>query len=246
MKIFTRLMNAHVARGAAYVMRLVCFFVIAFGILCLIFSLMGRQSFRLHTSTGVYEDAILADQDGGSTRNMTVYGTDDIYIDANAADQIEFPTKAALYMISVLNIVPMILAYWFLSRVFTNVNKERIFTDQNAAYILYYGLLQIFSALFVPFIKLLVCELANQSAASQIMISTAMIVIRLDRVLADRKMKLNDLAARVGISNVNLSYLKTGKVRAIRFSTLDAICRELKCQPGDILEYASEDSEGRK
>ena len=67
-----------------------------------------------------------------------------------------------------------------------------------------------------------------------------MIVIRLDRVLADRKMKLNDLAARVGISNVNLSYLKTGKVRAIRFSTLDAICRELKCQPGDILEYAQQ------
>ena len=172
MNFFTRLMNAHVARGAAYVMRVVCFIVIAFGILCLIFSLMGRQSFRLHTSTGVYEDAILADQDGGSTRNMTVYGTDDIFIDANAEDQIEFPTKAALYTISVLNIVPMILAYWFLSRVFTNVNKERIFTDQNAAYILYYGLLQIFSALFVPFIKLLVCGLANQSAASQIMIST--------------------------------------------------------------------------
>ena len=102
MKIFTRLMNAHVARGAAYVMRVVCFIVIAFGILCLIFSLMGRQSFRLHTSTGVYEDAILADQDGGSTRNMTVYGTDDIYIDANAEDQIEFPTKVALYMISFL------------------------------------------------------------------------------------------------------------------------------------------------
>jgi len=64
-----------------------------------------------------------------------------------------------------------------------------------------------------------------------------MIIIRLDRVLADRKMKLNDLAARVGISNVNLSCLKTGKVRAIRFSTLDAICKALQCQPGDILEY---------
>ena len=64
-----------------------------------------------------------------------------------------------------------------------------------------------------------------------------MIVIRLDRVLVDRKMRLNDLAARVGISNVNLSYLKTGKVKAIRFSTLDAICRVLNCQPGDILEY---------
>ena len=64
-----------------------------------------------------------------------------------------------------------------------------------------------------------------------------MIIIRLDRVLADRKMKLNDLAEKVGISNVNLSYLKTGKVKAIRFSTLDAICRVLECQPGDILEY---------
>lgn len=67
-----------------------------------------------------------------------------------------------------------------------------------------------------------------------------MIVIRLDRVLADRKMRLNDLAAQVGISNVNLSYLKTGKVKAIRFTTLEAICRALQCQPGDILEYAED------
>lgn len=69
-----------------------------------------------------------------------------------------------------------------------------------------------------------------------------MIVIRLDRVLADRKMKLNDLAALVGITNVNLSYLKTGRVRAIRFSTLDAICKALKCQPGEILEYAEDEN----
>ena len=68
-----------------------------------------------------------------------------------------------------------------------------------------------------------------------------MIIIRLDRVLADRKMRLNDLAAQVGISNVNLSYLKTGKVKAVRFSTLDAICKVLKCQPGDILEYIEDE-----
>ena len=68
-----------------------------------------------------------------------------------------------------------------------------------------------------------------------------MTIIRLDRVLADRKMRLNDLAAQVGISNVNLSCLKTGKVRAIRFSTLDAICKVLDCQPGDILEYVQGD-----
>lgn len=68
-----------------------------------------------------------------------------------------------------------------------------------------------------------------------------MIIIRLDRVLADRKMRLNDLAAQVGISNVNLSYLETGKVKAVRFSTLDAICKVLKCQPGDILEYVEDE-----
>lgn len=67
-----------------------------------------------------------------------------------------------------------------------------------------------------------------------------MIMIRLDRILADRKMRLNDLAAQVGISNVNLSYLKTGKIRAVRLSTLDAICKVLKCQPGDIFEYVED------
>lgn len=63
------------------------------------------------------------------------------------------------------------------------------------------------------------------------------IILRLDRVMADRKMSLNELSEQVGITNVNLSKLKTGKASAIRFSTLNAICRALDCQPGDILEY---------
>lgn len=63
------------------------------------------------------------------------------------------------------------------------------------------------------------------------------IILRLDRVMADRKISLNELSERVGVSNVNLSKLKTGKVSAIRFSTLEAICRTLECQPGDILEF---------
>jgi putative transcriptional regulator len=66
---------------------------------------------------------------------------------------------------------------------------------------------------------------------------TVAIILRLDRVMADRKISLNDLAEKVGISNVNLSNIKTGKISAIRFSTLDAICDVLDCQPGDILEY---------
>lgn len=63
------------------------------------------------------------------------------------------------------------------------------------------------------------------------------IILRLDRVMVDRKMSLNELSDRVGVSNVNLSKIKTGKVNAIRFSTLEAICDALNCQPGDILEY---------
>ena len=63
------------------------------------------------------------------------------------------------------------------------------------------------------------------------------IILRLDRVMADRKISLNELAEKVGISNVNLSNLKTGKVKAIRFSTLNAICDILDCQPADILEF---------
>ena len=63
------------------------------------------------------------------------------------------------------------------------------------------------------------------------------IILRLDRMMADRKISLNELAEKVGIANVNLSNIQTGKVSAIRFSTLNAICDVLDCQPGDILEF---------
>ena len=69
------------------------------------------------------------------------------------------------------------------------------------------------------------------------------IILRLDRIMADRKMSLNELSERVGVANVNLSKLKNGRVSAIRFSTLEAICEVLDCQPGDILEYQREDKE---
>ena len=66
------------------------------------------------------------------------------------------------------------------------------------------------------------------------------IVINLDVMLAKRKMKSKDLAAQVGITEQNLSLIKTGKVKGVRLATLDAICRILECQPGDILEYIAD------
>ena len=67
------------------------------------------------------------------------------------------------------------------------------------------------------------------------------IVLRLDRMMVERKISLNELAERVGISNVNLSKLKNNRVTAIRFSTLEAICEVLDCQPGDILEFQKDE-----
>lgn len=68
------------------------------------------------------------------------------------------------------------------------------------------------------------------------------IVVRIDRVMADKKISLNQLAENAGITNANMSNLKTGKAKAIRFSTLEGICKALKCQPGDILEYVNDDN----
>jgi putative transcriptional regulator len=70
------------------------------------------------------------------------------------------------------------------------------------------------------------------------------ITVRLDVMLARRKVRSNDLARAVGITEANLSMLKSGKVKGIRFSTLDAICRYLNCQPGDILEFEDEADAG--
>ena len=67
------------------------------------------------------------------------------------------------------------------------------------------------------------------------------IIINLDMMLAKRKMSSAELAERIGMTPANLSILKTGKAKAVRMSTMDAICRELKCQPGDLFEYTEDD-----
>ena len=69
-----------------------------------------------------------------------------------------------------------------------------------------------------------------------------MIIINIDVMLAKRKMRSNELAEKIGLTQANLSILKTGKAKAIRLTTLDAICRELQCTPGDILEYREDEN----
>ncbi len=69
------------------------------------------------------------------------------------------------------------------------------------------------------------------------------IIVNLDVMLAKRKMKSNELSRRIGITEQNISILKTGRAKAIRLTTLNSICKELNCQPGDILEYINDDAE---
>jgi len=134
---------------------------------------MGRQTFFLHTKTGNYERAIYAEEiHAPQSRSMTVHMGDDIHVWTNDDDQIELTIHIGLSLMYAVTTIPIIFAFWFLSRVFSNIRKGRIFTEENAAYLLYYGLLQFLVAVFVPFIKLLICWLTNLVSGGRIAIST--------------------------------------------------------------------------
>ena len=173
MKFIQKLANERFARPAAQLMKFACYFAICFYVLCTVLSFMGRQTFFLHTKTGTFERAIYAEENHNShSRSMTVHTSDDIHVWTNDNDQIDPTIQIGLSFMYAINIVPMIFAYWFLSRVFANINKGEIFTEQISSYLLYYGLLQFSVAVFVPFIKLLICWLINLVSNGRMSIST--------------------------------------------------------------------------
>ena len=134
---------------------------------------MGRQTFALHTKAGSFERAIYAEENHAPhSRGMTVHMGDDIHVWTNEDDQIDLTIQIGLSLMFAVSTVPMILAFWFLSRVFSNIGEGQIFTEQNASYLLNYGLLQFSVAVFVPFIKLLICWLINYVSDSRITIAT--------------------------------------------------------------------------
>ena len=173
MKFIQKLANERFARPAAQLMKFACYFVICFYVLCTVLSFMGRQTFFLHTKTGTFERAIYAEENHNShSRSMTVHTSDDIHVWTNDNDRIDPTIQIGLSFMYAINMVPMIFAYWFLSRVFSNINKGHIFTEKNSSYLLYYGMLQFSVAVFVPFIKLLICWLTNLISNGRMSIST--------------------------------------------------------------------------
>lgn len=173
MKFFQKLTNERFAKRAAQVMKIACYLLICFFFLCTVLALMGRQTFFLHTKAGNFESAIYAeDNHDWHSRGMTVSMGDDIHVWTNDNDQIDLIIQVSLCLMYALHMVPMIFAVWFLSRVFANIQRGQIFTEQNSTYLLYYGLLQFLTAILVPWIKLLLCWLTNLVSNSRMSIST--------------------------------------------------------------------------
>ena len=173
MKFIQKITNERFARPTAHFMKFACHLAICIFVLCTVLSFMGRQTFALHTKAGSFERAIYAEENHvPHSRGMTVHMGDDIHVWTNEDDQIDLTIQIGLSLMFAVSTVPMILAFWFLSRVFSNIGEGQIFTEQNASYLLNYGLLQFSVAVFVPFIKLLICWLINFVSDSRITIAT--------------------------------------------------------------------------
>ena len=173
MKLFQTLANERFARPAAGLIKFACYFVICFYVLCTVLSFMGRQTFFLHTKTGNFERAIYAEENHNAhSRSMTVSMGDDIHVWTNSSDQIDLTIQLGLSLMYAVNTIPMVLAFWFLSRVFSNIYRGEIFIEKNASCLLYYGLLQLFVAVVVPFIKLFLCWLTNLVSDGRMSVST--------------------------------------------------------------------------
>jgi len=173
MKKIQKLINETFAKSTAHFMKYICYIMMLFFVAGLVLSFIGRQTFILHTSTGTYDSAIYSEENHDWTsRGPTVSMNDEIRVIAYDGEKIDLITQIGLSAMYVTNIIPLIICFWFLSRVFNNVSKGRIFTDQNASYLLYYGLIQMAVAVLVPFIKIFISYLANQFTNSELSIAT--------------------------------------------------------------------------
>lgn len=180
MKSIQKLTDERFARPAARFMKFACYFLIGFFALCTVLSFMGRQTFYLHTNTGNFERAIYAEEDHDPpSRGMTVHMGDDIHVWTGDSGRIDLAVPIGLSLMYAVHTIPIMLAFWFLSRVFSNIHRGQIFTEENASCLLCYGLLQFAAAVFVPLIKLLICWLTNLASSNRVSISTGQAMLNM-------------------------------------------------------------------
>lgn len=169
MKMLKPLLNERFVRKAASFLQAACWLAICFFALVTVLACLGRQQFTLVTSTDVYEGAIYAERDQGwLSHSFTVTASDSIRVTANSDDGVDLATHIGLSLMFAAQALTGMAGYWLLSRVFANIAQGRIFVEQNARGLLGYGLLQIYAVFLLPFVKLLICNLANLVSDSQI------------------------------------------------------------------------------
>ena len=163
------LLNERFVRKAASFLQAACWLAICFFALVTVLACLGRQQFTLVTSTDVYEGAIYAERDQGwLSHSFTVTASDSIRVTADSDDGVDLATHIGLTLMFGAQALTGMAGYWLLSRVFANIAQGRIFVEQNARGLLGYGLLQIYAVFLLPFVKLLICNLANLVSDSQI------------------------------------------------------------------------------
>lgn len=173
MKFMQKLTEDRFAKSAARFMKVICYFVICICVLCTALSFMGRQTFFLHTGSETFPRAIYAEEDHDpDSRGLTVHTGDDIHVRTGGAGQIALATHIGLSLMYAVQMVPMIFAFWFLSRLFSNIQGGQIFTEQNASCLLWFGLIEFSVAVFVPFLKLLICWLTNLVSDNRVSVAT--------------------------------------------------------------------------
>lgn len=173
MKLIQTLTDERFARPAARFMEAACYVSIAFLALCTVMSCMGRQDFFLHTSTELYEHAIFAEEDHDPhSRGMTVHMGDEIRVWTGDGDRLDPAVHVGLSLMYAVHTIPLMLAFWCLSRVFASIHRGEIFTDKNASCLLFYGLLQFFVAVFVPLLKMLISWVTTLVSDNRVTVST--------------------------------------------------------------------------
>lgn len=175
MRKIKKLLNEQSAKNAAEFLKFICYLAILFFTACLVASFMGRLTFTLHAGGEIYETTYYAEKHNerwsDGTRKIGGFFTsmkDDVTIYIANEDEIDTIIPMALAAMNVVNLTPIILSFWFLSRVFKNVSNGQIFTEKNAAYLLYYGLINIATVVLVPLIKPGIALLANQFSSNEI------------------------------------------------------------------------------
>ncbi|MEG1781908.1 MAG: DUF2975 domain-containing protein [Oscillospiraceae bacterium] len=174
MKILHKLLNQNLAMGTAKFMKAICYITIFLFVTMLVLCSAGRLEYNLKVGDKTYAHAIYAEENHDfSSRSLTVKSKDSLSIRAAADDgTIDIITYAAISIMFAINIIPLMFAYWFLSKIFDNVAKGEIFVLQNANFLLYYGIIQSSVAIIVPFIKLFIVLIANTLVADSISMST--------------------------------------------------------------------------